>query len=296
MKIKDANDALLIEPLLLEQYLESAETEPQQYIIKFHQLRSQVKDRIFNKKQFDGVKSNSFPFVNKILKGFRRGELTILTGPTGSGKTTFLSQYSLDFAQMGIPTLWCSFELKNEILVEKMVRHLSGGSIQNEFQFEALADRMEQIPLYFQNLFGSTPVDKILDLVNYVVYAFDVAHIVIDNLQFALSGQGSGFQKFEIQDNFISSLRSIATTNNVHITVVIHPKKIDDDEEINVRSLFGTSKGSQEADNIFIIQKADKFKIMDIRKNRYDGETGRVPILFDQSRKGFVQLNKFQLE
>jgi len=48
-------------------------------------------NRIFNFKEIAGIKSRYFPWFNDMLKGFRRGELTILTGQTGAGKTTFLS-------------------------------------------------------------------------------------------------------------------------------------------------------------------------------------------------------------
>jgi twinkle protein len=48
-----------------------------------------------------GLQCRSFPKLMSILKGIRRGEMTILTGPTGVGKTTFLSQLSLDAAQEG---------------------------------------------------------------------------------------------------------------------------------------------------------------------------------------------------
>jgi putative ribosome biogenesis GTPase RsgA len=34
--------------------------------------------------------------LNELLRGFRRGELTVFTGKTGTGKTTFISEYSLD--------------------------------------------------------------------------------------------------------------------------------------------------------------------------------------------------------
>ena len=46
-----------------------------------------------------------FPMLTQILKGHRAGELTVLTGPTGSGKTTFLSEYSLDLCIQGVKTL-----------------------------------------------------------------------------------------------------------------------------------------------------------------------------------------------
>lgn len=57
-----------------------------------------VEIKIFLYLQVSGVKWERFPSLNSILKGHRRGELTILTGPTGSGKTTFMSEYSLDLA------------------------------------------------------------------------------------------------------------------------------------------------------------------------------------------------------
>ena len=43
-----------------------------------------------------------FPGLNRILKGHRRGELTIFTGRTGAGKTTLLSELSLDLAMQGV--------------------------------------------------------------------------------------------------------------------------------------------------------------------------------------------------
>lgn len=36
-------------------------------------------------------------------------ELTIMSGPTGSGKTSFLSQLSLDLCKQGHTVLWGSF-------------------------------------------------------------------------------------------------------------------------------------------------------------------------------------------
>jgi twinkle protein len=52
----------------------------------------------------------------------RPGELTVITGASGSGKTTFLSQLSIDFLTQGVPTLWGSFEIKNEVLGQTMVQ------------------------------------------------------------------------------------------------------------------------------------------------------------------------------
>jgi hypothetical protein len=44
-----------------------------------------------------GCPSLWFPKLNQILRGLRKGELTILTGTTGIGKTTLVSQLSIDY-------------------------------------------------------------------------------------------------------------------------------------------------------------------------------------------------------
>jgi hypothetical protein len=85
---------------------------------------------------------------------------------------------------------------------------------------------------------------------------YDVEHILLDNLQFMLSEQGGkGFDRFELQDRAISLFREFASANNVHITLVIHPRKENDSLALGVSSIFGGAKATQEADNILIIQK-----------------------------------------
>ena len=54
-------------------------------------LSAKIQHRILNLDKYVGVQSQYFPFFNKHLKGLRKGELTIMTGASGSGKTTFLS-------------------------------------------------------------------------------------------------------------------------------------------------------------------------------------------------------------
>ena len=71
------------------------------------------------------------------------GEFSLVTGATGSGKTTFLSQLSLDFLQQGIPTLWGSFEIQNEIFLETMVKQHVKGAPKNEAQALEAIESME---------------------------------------------------------------------------------------------------------------------------------------------------------
>lgn len=84
-----------------------------------------------NPLEYSGTVLQSFPRFTKIIKGLRRGELTVITGPTGSGKTTILSQLSLDLAAGGLSTLWGSFEIKNTRLMQKMLQQFAGRPVKD---------------------------------------------------------------------------------------------------------------------------------------------------------------------
>lgn len=102
---KDANDALL-QGLDIKAMVDQASVTPHEQILTFKDLRQEVLHEMMHPDKYTGVPVPSLPGFTKLIKGFRRGELTVLTGPTGSGKTTFLSQVSLDLAEQGINTLW----------------------------------------------------------------------------------------------------------------------------------------------------------------------------------------------
>lgn len=48
------------------------------------------------------VQWQRFPKLTQTLKGHRPGELTVFTGGTGAGKTTLISELSLDLCQQGV--------------------------------------------------------------------------------------------------------------------------------------------------------------------------------------------------
>ena len=139
-------------------------------------------------------------------------------------------------------------------------------------------------------------MELLFNTLDYAVYTYDIEHIILDNLQFMLSGQGRGVNKFDVQDQVISGLRQFSTNKDVHISVVIHPKKVDDDDELSIASVFGSAKATQESDNIFIMQNKHKFRYIDIRKNRFDGSIGRVPIGFNRSNKRYFELSRKEEE
>jgi len=65
---------------------------------------------------------------------------------------------------------------------------------------------------------------------SHAVYVHDIAHVIVDNLQFMLgvdaSPTSSAVDRFYRQDVVISAFRKFATVMNCHVTLVIHPRKV----------------------------------------------------------------------
>ena len=326
---KDANDALRLTlpafaakageaplpPTLIADMLAAAKPLAHRRLETFSHLRAQVLRSIRTPlSELSGTGTPSLPTVSSIIKGFRRGELTILTGPTGGGKTTLLSQMSVDFAKAGVPTLWGSFEIKNARLVEKQLQqfHTASGPLRllPADRLESLADDFEALPLHYMNFHSSTELPDILDAMDFAVYRDDVQHIIIDNLQFMIPRQGgarsggggggrssgSNFDKFNAQDLVLDEFRKFATEKNVNIILVIHPRKEDDGSPLGMSSIFGTAKSTQEADVVLILQRTPGGLALAVKKNRYCGTLGRVEMGYNATSGVFFELSKAEAE
>eukprot|EP00347_Sterkiella_histriomuscorum_P022319 403330901 len=293
---KDANDALRMKLDFANIFKKYSRQLGDQNLLTISDMKDSVMKRLLNYTELTGVPSNCFTFFNRTLKGLRKGELTVLTGATGSGKTTFLSQLSIDFVAQGIPTLWGSFEIKNTILASSMLQQYSRIKLTSSTpeRIGTELEKFEQHPLYFLNFYGSTQVDLLFETLDYAIYAYDIQYICLDNLQFMLSGQSTGFQRFDFQDKVISMLRQLATEKNVHIALVVHPKKVEDDNNLNVGSVFGSAKTTQEADNVMILQKfqTPNLRNIQIKKNRFDGEVGEAQLIFNVENKRYVEIDQ----
>ncbi|KAJ8416153.1 hypothetical protein AAFF_G00381750 [Aldrovandia affinis] len=262
-------------------------------IVSFRQLRDDVYGELANREQVAGVKWGRFPELNKILKGHRKGELTVFTGPTGSGKTTFISECALDLCMQGVNTLWGSFEINNVRLAKIMLTQFCMQRLEDSLeQYDAWADKFEDLPLYFMTFHGQQTIKTVLDTMHHAVYLYDISHVVIDNLQFMMGQENPSIDKFAVQDHIIGAFRRFATNSSCHVTLIIHPRKEEDDKELQTASIFGTAKASQEADNVLILQEKKLVtcpgrRSLQVAKNRFDGDVGIFPLEFNKTSLTF---------
>ena len=81
----------------------------------------------------------------------------------------------------------------------------------------------------------------------------------------------------------VEKFRKFATDRNVHITLVVHPRKEQEASNLSISSIYGSAKATQEADTVVIIQDTGTRKFLDVRKNRFNGDLGTSPLFFDRT-------------
>ncbi|KRX04592.1 P-loop containing nucleoside triphosphate hydrolase [Pseudocohnilembus persalinus] len=294
-KIKDANDALKIygsNSDEIKSWIKNSKTQILKDVLSISDLNEQIIQKLFRYNQTLGTPSLSFDSFNKSIKGLRMGELTVLTGLTGVGKTTFLSQYSLDFASQGIRTLWGSFEVNTRDLLTIGIQQFSEENLyKSPENYKKYLDQFNQLPIRLLDRYGHQNYIELCNIIENAIDKEGIKHIILDNLQFLMGTEFNGYQVFIEQDRVIEKLRRIATDKNVHITLVIHPKKSNPDEDLDIHSFFGNAKCTQEADNVIIIQKRDKYRVLDIKKNRKEGELAFQALVLDKTTKRYYEAN-----
>jgi len=89
--------------------------------------------RLMKLKDNNGQMSTGWPSVDKILfGGFKRGELNIFCAGSGGGKSLFLANLALNFAQAGLNVIYLTFELAEELVsmrIDSMVTGLASREI-----------------------------------------------------------------------------------------------------------------------------------------------------------------------
>ncbi len=180
----------------------------------------------------------------------RKGEVTILTGSSGSGKTTFLSQVLLSVMEH-TNVLVASMEMKPVLQIAKMLQQtgLKDPTMQGIEEFcSKYKDR-----LWLFNAQGTTTEDDLVASLHYGKYVLDVDIFVIDSL---MKVDSIAEDDYGAQKKFINKITTIARDLNIHIFLVAHTKKLSDDMVIpDASHILGSSHIRNLTDNILCLHR-----------------------------------------
>jgi hypothetical protein len=73
----------------------------------------------------------------------------------------------------------------------------------------------------------------------------------------------------------------------------VHPRKEDEGAKLGISSFYGSAKATQEADTVLILQSDGNRKFLDVKKNRFDGTIGHVPLHFQRKSGRYSETPEF---
>lgn len=261
---KDSNDVLKnFGPDALRKVIESAEPFPLQGI----ELVCDVRDKV------DEIYNNGYPKVSGIgysgldeLIRFSLGQLTVVTGVPGSGKSEFMDQIMIKLSEVhgwrhGV------FSAENQpvqLHIAKLVEKYAGEQITG-FCKMALPIYEKSLSFINEHFFFIKIVDEnlrvegILDRAKELITRYGIKFLIIDNWA-NLEHSYSGETEHQYIGKSLIKLFNFCKSYNIHIVVVAHPTKVKKNQsgkyEIpTMYDISGSSHWFNKPDNGIIVYR-----------------------------------------
>lgn len=204
--------------------------------------------------------------LDKKIIGLLLGDVTVLSGGSGAGKSSWIDCVALNAIQRGYKVGIWSGELQ-DFRFQSWINQIAAGKnyVCKREGFEnyyyapknisnQISNWLEGKLFLYNNNYGSK-WQQLFDDVKELVDKEGVQLIVLDNLM-ALQIDNYEGDKYTQQTKFINDLKEYAKAKNVHVLLVCHPRK----EGIFLRkeSISGTADLTNLADSVFIIHRIGK--------------------------------------
>lgn len=196
----------------------------------------------------EGLYINEFPKLMKKIHGFRKGELVLVTSPSGVGKSTVTSIFASGFLKAGEKVGMIYLE---ENKVETLQRMVAGELKVNYNKFkndplscasrerikEAYDKIVENDSLVMLDHFGSLPITELMSKIKTMHLVEKCGYIILDHLSVVISGSDIANERKEL-DMVMTELAAFCAANEVCIIAVSHIKRSDD--------IFKAPKGKED--------------------------------------------------
>jgi twinkle protein len=188
---------------------------------------------------------------------FRNGEMTVWTGYNGHGKSLLLNQVLVGLMDQGERVCVFSGEMTPERQGKRMAKQLGGVDRPTPQYLDAMAKWLRDRAWIF-DLVGTASIDRLLTVFAYGFKRYGIRHFVIDSLMMTdVPEDGAG--AMSAQKEAMRKLASFARAMNVHVHLVAHPRKGQDEKRSPGKmDVAGSSKITDAADNVFSVWSAQK--------------------------------------
>lgn len=180
--------------------------------------------------------------LDKVIRGIAMGQLVILTGKRGDGKSTFMSQLIADALEQHRNVFVYSGELADFHFKRWLDYQLAGDKniITNKNKFGEndyeISDRVisnindwyRDRAFIYDNTYiddGRTEFESLPDTIERAIIKYSIQLVCIDNLMTAMERVSEQSNLYLAQSNFVGRLKNIAMKYGVAVILVAHPKK-----------------------------------------------------------------------
>ena len=247
---------------------------------------------------------SGFNALNRITGGFFPGQLVILTGERGLGKSTLGNQFILEAVRQGYPSLIYSGELNDWQVQEWIDRQAAGPDHINkqETRLESIRYRVDanaeqKIHAWYDDLLyirdnmadGAEP-ESLSDTLRTAVTRYGIRVLLVDNMMTAIEDDTAA-DFWRMQASFARELTKMAKTYGVLTILVVHPRKRISAEFTN-DDVAGSGNITNLADLVIRYDRpkdhnTDEPRILAVTKNRATGIVNYkgISLYFEESSK-----------
>lgn len=204
-----------------------------------------------------GGKINLEP-MDKLLAGWRPGEVTVLSGASGVGKSTFASFLSMLQASEKIPTLYMTFEVLPKNILRKWISMLAGEGFYHLGRpaYIQARKRLARRPIWIADNYGMVALEDVRKSVYDSASRHRTKFVVIDHLGH-LASLGKDDQVKET-GHIIRETKRWSLDLAIHILLVAHLRKPSPTShgKPQMEDLRGSSEVYQVADNVLLLGRS----------------------------------------
>lgn len=242
----------------------------------------------------ESIKTN-IPALDILLSGgMHLGQLILLSGERGDGKSTFMSQLIVEATEQGYVSFVYSGELMDYYFKRWIDMQIAGRKELPNPVINKLNDwYRNKIFLYDNNVVEDEEMEELLTVVETAIQKHDAKLICIDNLMTAMEVDPRE-DLYRAQSRFVGKLAKIAKTHNVVVLLVAHPRKSNGDFSNDVIS--GSADITNKVDIVMgycrDINYADHMRTLIVTKNRLTGKLakpGDIVLDYSEDSKRIVQ-------
>lgn len=250
----------------------------------------ELEDLILNPDRLLGIKIPLKPLMD-ALGGVRPG-LTIVTGDTAAGKTTFATYIAFMLAQIGVPSLITSFEQTMVGTLQKLMRMQLRGDFTKATRDERQAayDALGALPLRIMDRAGQIKASDVIDNIRYAKRRFGTQFFLVDHLGYMTAGDADN--ELKAINKVIRDLSDLSKEEQVTIWLICHPSNSNKIERrrVNMSDLKGSSSIRQDAHEVLVVErgmvtKARQFShtmvYIDKCRSEFGGNGAEVLLAFD---------------